>query len=119
MRGNPIELAWAAGFFDGEGSTSYRPARELTRPGRVVMSLGQREITTLERFIKAVDYGKVNGPYSAGTKGQKDPKPRYRWGCQNTRSTRAVLTKLWPYLSEPKKEQAREAFLKIGEEFDA
>ncbi|MDP9320171.1 MAG: hypothetical protein M3P16_03625 [Chloroflexota bacterium] len=40
-RRRPLELAWAAGFFDGEGSTIAR--RDRARPGyrRLVLSVPQ------------------------------------------------------------------------------
>ena len=62
------ELAWAAGFFDGEGSVSYqRQCRKSHSRAQRVISIdifqtsGNQEV--LERFQTAVGVGKVNGPY--------------------------------------------------------
>ena len=52
------ELAWAAGFFDGEGCFSYT---EKARYG--VATITQADIRPLDRFKTAVRVGNVYGPY--------------------------------------------------------
>lgn len=86
-----IEIAWAAGFFDGEGSTC------ITAKGASVrMSLPQAEPTNPERFIKALGVGSVSGPSKRG-----------HWTASiNGKEALVALGKLWPYLGEPKKLQA-------------
>jgi hypothetical protein len=53
------ERAWAAGFFDGEGSTCCK------ENGRAIsMSIQQLDRAVLDRFAAAVDgQAKVYGPY--------------------------------------------------------
>jgi hypothetical protein len=88
------ELAWAAGFFDGEGS-SYTIKQKY-----VQLSVSQQDRRPLDRFAKAVGTGNVRGPYT----GKARPKPLYFWTSAGTRAT-FVMTQLWPFLSDPKKEQ--------------
>lgn len=90
------ELAWAAGFYDGEGCTSLRKYTN----GTIVLecSLGQKDRRPLERFVRAVGFGKVNGPYGVAQAYQI----HYIYG-----QAYDLLDRLWPYLSEPKREQAR------------
>lgn len=91
------ELAWAAGFFDGEGNTHQR----ANRPGLggLSMQVNQQEPTTLERFGSAVGYGKLYGPYAERQTGSV-----YRWLITGHKVQLAV-DRLWPYLSEPKRKQ--------------
>lgn len=91
---NSTELAWAAGFFDGDGCTStyYSTDRVFLR-----CSVGQVELQPLERFIAAVGCGKIYGPYS-GT--------NFHRLIFNSKNAWKVLDLLWPYLSEPKRNQA-------------
>lgn len=84
------ELAWAAGFYDGEGCTS-------NGYDRIRCTIGQKERTTLDRFVKAIGFGNVRGPYAVGN--------RYVV-CYNREKARIVLNMLWPYLCEPKRSQA-------------
>ena len=103
------ELAWAAGFWDGEGCTSgtldKRVALRAPRP-RVTMALSQsgdgaEEI--LLRFQRAVGgLGHVRGPYDPG----EGMKPVWRWSTQGHELCQAILALLWPYLSNPKRQQA-------------
>lgn len=87
-----IELAWAAGFFDGEGSVS----RNRNQPVLVVGQTGTTE--HLERFIRAVGVGRVLGPYK-GT--GFSSRPAYRWQVYGEKA-RVVMTQLRPYLCSPK-----------------
>lgn len=102
---NPIELAWAAGFFDGEGTTcktkgSYRSGSVATR-----LSVPQKGIVCLIRFQKALGgLGKI-----------------YPRACQvslfaiaKLEDVDKALTLLWPYLSTPKQEQAIKAGFTFG-----
>lgn len=98
------ELGWCAGFFDGEGST-WVNSNTLA----LHMSISQREPKTLLRFQAAVGIGSVVGPYKAGKETMKDPKPRYRWQIARDIRVHRVLDLLWPYLSEEKKLQAKQA----------
>lgn len=95
------ELAWAAGFFDGEGHTGMRvpTGRDY---GYVVMNMAQTEREPLERFQAAVGAGYIYGPY-----GRKNHKHRPVWKWQaNGWDARRVLAQLSEYLSRPKYEQA-------------
>jgi hypothetical protein len=91
------ELAWAAGFFDGEGTViktknSYRPQSVHVR-----LSVPQKGMECLERFRRAVGgYGYI-----------------YARACTidlyavaRLEHVDIVLNLLWPYLSTPKRNQA-------------
>jgi hypothetical protein len=93
---NQTELAWAAGFFDGEGCTSLE-----TKSASLKVTITQQHPEVLERFISAVGVGKVYGPYYYG------PKKKARWAI-NIQSKAAIvaLAKIWPYLGSEKKNQA-------------
>lgn len=93
------ELAWAAGFFDGEGSTSISKIKGWMR---LLIQIGQCEVTTLMRFQKAIGCGTINGPYQV-----KEYKPIWRLSVRGYEAGVKTLELLWPFLSEPKKLQAR------------
>jgi hypothetical protein len=112
-----MELAWAAGFYDGEGcTTGVVDTRRLVKP-RYVVTLAVSQSTVagqvvLERFRAAVGgIGKVNGPYGRGN----SAKPVYKWQTNGFERTQAVIAMLWPYLSEPKREQATKHLRKFRE----
>ena len=88
-----VELAWAAGFFDGEGSVSK------IRRG-VIASVSQADVRPLQRLLDAVGEGRLHGPYVG-----EDRTTMYVYRANGQAALR-VLARLWPYLCEPKREQA-------------
>lgn len=112
------ELAWAAGFFDGEGSvfTRHTARHKGGTTGKdyplttVEMSMSQIRIEPIARFLKAVGVGKQAGPYQQkNVKG----KPYWRWSTAGRPSAHRVLSILWPYLSLPKQEQAHRVWAEL------
>lgn len=99
MKYDPLELAWAAGFFDGEGSLYLNHSR----PGYAYLRLtvDQSDIRPILRFCCAVKNGIIYGPYQYT--GQT--KPFYRVHVGKTKQVFQVIGCLWGYLSEPKREQ--------------
>lgn len=99
----PTELAWAAGFFDGEGSTSLmgRKRKSGERYRYLTVQVSQKDPRPLFRFMGAVGVGQVYGPYAS----QRD---KYKFQATGPRA-HIVIDLLWPYLSEPKREQATRA----------
>lgn len=106
-----IELAWAAGFYDGEGYTASvklggkTKAKNRYRSVSVNVSQVQRE--PLERFQKAVGgRGKIYGPRVS-----KNPKaqPHYIFQTTSVDQSKAILALLLPLLCEPKRQQAQNA----------
>jgi len=106
--GEQTETAWAAGLFDGEGSTSIQfDKRYVGRRGTFRLSMAQsgddRAIEILERFQRAVGgLGKIYGPYQPPPPSRK---PKYHWYSHNARALEA-LNILRPYLSRAKRLQA-------------
>lgn len=103
---NTHELAWAAGFFDGEGSTSASHNRP-GGPGHLSVAVGQTNRETLERFQRAVGgLGKIYGPRRP-SKASFGKVQRWDWKTTNFQAGQAVIAMLWRFLSEPKREQAQ------------
>lgn len=103
---NREEVAWAAGLWDGEGSTSKAP--RLMADGSTKfyfkMQMGQVDRRNLERFHKAIGgIGKVYGPVRTPT------QPRYDWRASSFEDCQAVIAILWKWLSPAKRDQAMEA----------
>lgn len=99
------ELAWAAGFFDGEGTTcktkdSYRLESVSTR-----FSVPQKGITCLVRFKNALGgLGKIYDR-TCGVS---------LFAIAKLEEVDTALSLLWPYLSEPKKLQAAKTGFVVG-----
>ena len=91
------ELAWDAGFFDGEGTTSRH-----ADSGQVRVTITQQERTTLDRFCCAVGVGKVYGPYSPPS---HHGKVHFSYSVNKLVDVKKCLRRLWPHLSGPKRRQ--------------
>lgn len=105
---NSLDLAWAAGFFDGEGYAGLRKNRR--EGGRLygspVVSIAQVDRFVLDRFCAIMGVGKVNEPYSDARYSNQNPQFDYsvsRWA-----DTQNVVVQLWPWLSPIKRMQCYE-----------
>ena len=110
---NPMEaraeqdLAWAAGIFDGEGSTST----SLTKPNKIprrqmAVSQGGRRGQTpavLLRFKEIVRVGSITGPYEG----------LYYWKISRKVDVDLVGRMLWRYLSREKRQQFAAAAIRM------
>jgi hypothetical protein len=109
------ELAWAAGFFDGEGSSSLNVQRDGRKT--TALSIGQTNREPLDKFDRATsNIGAVGGPYQP-----KNPKhtPWYRWSTGGLENCQLVMDMLWPWLCSIKREQwdvAKQGLLEYKEE---
>lgn len=94
-----IELAWAAGFFDGEGCINLMKRKNGNKP-TLQLAIGQSySKETLERFYQAVgNIGKVYGPYKP-----KNPNHGIQWKYRaHGDEARKVVALLEPYLCTAK-----------------
>jgi len=107
------ELAWAAGFFDGEGTTIAK--RDTRRPDDVQLQVtvpqsgrdGVPEV--LIRFQRAVlGLGVIDNPYGDSM---------YRWRARGFVDGQAALALLWPFLCRVKRAQAASALLAVTAQY--
>jgi hypothetical protein len=94
------ELAWAAGFFDGEGCFSW------TRHWGCAV-IHQTTLGPLERFQRAVGgIGKIYGPYAPRHKDQWKRKPQWVFRAHRREYVQAIAALLWFKLGDVKRAQA-------------
>ena len=97
------EIAWAAGLFDGEGTTCvHRPRREATPAIRMVLSQKDTGPEILLRVQSALGVGNVRQ--------RADRLGVWIWVCTTHEGCKIALGLMWPYLSSPKRNQA----MKVG-----
>jgi hypothetical protein len=102
------ELAWAAGFFDGEGYvgkwwTNKKDRKSQTLTIRTTIHQAHPEV--LRRFASAVGVGKVRGPFKKRKERNWSPMWEYQAACQDTLK---VADRLIPYLSPVKVRQFKD-----------
>ena len=91
------ELAWAAGFFDGEGCFLSSIQISHNSPYRNInANLAQKERAVLLRFRNIVGFGNIGKPNKNNAS---------YWYCQNFEEVQAVGALLWFSLSSPKRKQ--------------
>lgn len=95
------QLAWAAGFFDGEGTTSVSTDKNGNR--KLTVCADQNDPRVLERFAHALGHiGRMYGPY-------RDRSGRFihwRYTAGKWEYGQAWLAMMWPFLSPVKRAQA-------------
>ena len=101
MEVNTHELAWAAGFFDGEGSTLIR---RQSRTPQIAVQVAQTDPRVLERFKTAVgSLGNITGPYRSKNARHKE---KWSFSAASFEQAQAILAMLWKFLGPVKREQA-------------
>jgi len=108
------ELAWAAGFFDGEGHIAYKRGARNNDPQRyiwknIILEIAQKDRFVLDRFQKAVNCGAVYGPYRNGANDKNKGFYSYRYVASSFYKIRDAVNLMWPWLSPLKRIQAEEA----------
>jgi len=101
------QLAWAAGLFDGDGSTCL--ARHRTHEGHVTADVSITQASScglpevLTRFKRVMGgVGRTYGPYPGRGRGE----PIYRYKALRFADAEHVLRSLWPWLGSVKRIQA-------------
>lgn len=112
MKRTEVELAWAAGFFDGEGHSRAQGTKRSPRK-YLQLHITQTDRQVLDRFDEAVGVSGVRGPYMS--KGRI--KPLFYWRVTGKKAVE-VFESLRPYLSEIKIAQADAALADIREQLE-
>lgn len=99
-----VELSWCAGFFDGEGCISAWKPTDGKNP-LIQLAITQCGRETLARFCEVVG-GSISGPYRTNN---KNHSPYHAWRATGIPNVIRILSMLWPYLSDSKREQAKTA----------
>ena len=111
---NETELAWSAGFFDGEGNIRFgnqlRVSGNRSRTyGSIRLQIAQVDKYVLDRFRKAVkNLGSVTGPYISK---QANKKPVYSYTASGSEAINA-FNLIKSYLSPIKLKQGKIAISK-------
>jgi hypothetical protein len=105
-------FAWAAGLFDGEGSTELYTRRTPARTwfalrSRVSQCDAQGVPEVLRRFRAVVACGRIDGPTSG-----EGYENAYKWDA-GADDTLRVLAMIWPWLGSVKRVQALEAIKSV------
>ncbi len=98
------DLAWAAGFFDGEGyiGTSARGPWI-----KIQVTIAQIDRVVLDRFMAIMGHGSVTGPRSVTNRPKQ--KPIYTYYAYGFEQCQHMTCLLWQYLSPIKRRQCVQA----------
>lgn len=95
---NSDDLAWVAGYLEGEGSfICSAPARR-----RVCIAASSTDRDVIEHLTRIVPYSRLRGPYSCSGLGEK---PQYYWALIIRPLVVDLATQLRPMMCERRQEQ--------------
>ena len=97
------EIAWAAGFFEGEGSITVHNARPA-------LQIKNNDLETLAHFRHAVEAGKIYGPYRHATR--LGNASYWMWIAQGEEALGA-LALMVPWLTRRRLDQALVTLAKV------
>lgn len=84
---DPLDVAWAAGLFEGEGSVSVVPNTARSRRIYMRLDMHSTDDDVLKRFGAVVGVGRVRGPYLTNGKNHKPHhKPYWTWSITGRRA---------------------------------
>lgn len=96
------DIAWAAGIFEGEGSTGTYTSAGI----RACVDMTDEDV--VRKFARIVRLGSVVW-HDKKRVGWKDS---WRWQVHGYEKVQALMAMFWPWLGERRKEQVRTAFAK-------
>ena len=85
-----VDLAWAGGFFEGEGSVTMHRSRFAAQ-------IKNNNADALARFRACVEAGRIYGPYVDPSRGSS--KPFWVWVSHNGEAMH-VMSSIAPWLTE-------------------
>jgi hypothetical protein len=101
-----LEVAWAAGLFEGEGSVYVCKVGDRTRAG---VELSSTDEDVILKFVSIIGFGKI-------AKRERPPhKTHWRWYLYNRDEIIEVIELLLPYLGERRTIDAEKALAKAKE----
>lgn len=104
---NKEDLAWAAGFFDGEGCFSVARTKGSMS---VKVTISQAHPEVLDRFRDIVGRGTVL-PKTRPINAPSHHKDQWSYQCQNFEGVQYIYTLLWNWLGTIKREQGKRALV--------
>lgn len=113
MKFDREQLAWAAGFFDGEANfITCKHNKDRTK--RFIIQVGQKHPEVLERLQTIFPKSKISGPYIHRGKyrfPKKSYPTYYRWAVNDFEYAQFVVGCVWPWLDIIKQKQIKSALL--------
>ena len=91
------QIAWAAGFIDGDGSF------QASRSGQATIAAGQSSSNgEPEELSRMAEYfgGRVTGPYQSKAVNRQ---PNYKWSIVGFGAVQSIVAVMWPFLSQTKR----------------
>lgn len=100
----PAMIGWAAGLFEGEGCFSMRwSAKKGSNNGKryPALIIVSTDVDVLEKFQSVVNLGRI---YKRNKADKLSKKNLYTWQVGSRKEVVEVIEKLWPFLSNRRKE---------------
>ena len=91
---DPLDIAWAAGLFEGEGCASFN-----RKNGKVELVMQMTDLDVLEKFCRVVGGQPPRLVNRTSTQICANPKPIYRWAASSEQYVQTFIKQLGPWLS--------------------
>ena len=105
-------LAWAAGFFEGEGScciNQERPGQKRFSPRLTIQQMSPEVLVWFQQCVGGL--GVVTGPHS---RNRNREKQFWQFNARGWREVQAIVAMLWGFLGEVKKNQIKETYREVS-----
>jgi len=100
---NQVDLAWVAGYLEGEGCFSVD--KRLSRYVRVQVT--SADLDVLERFMSIVKIGYIHEKRTGGRR-------YWCWACTRRRDAVALMEAVYPFLGQRRQKRIRELISPSG-----
>jgi len=101
-----IDIAWAAGLFEGEGTIYF-----YNQSKRYKLGLKMTDKDVMDKFFNIFKVGRLYGPYTPKEKklNGENRKDFWIWQCWNHSEVNGLLKKLLPYFGKRRAAKTIEA----------
>jgi len=108
------EYAWAAGYYEGDGSITFRPPGKGGISCTLQLSITSVDREPLDHFLAVVGFGGIFGPYTRRNV-SSGRKPQFMWRGHRVANGEALLANLGPWLSVRRRSQIEDVLTAIAE----
>lgn len=108
-----LEVAWAAGLWEGEGCFSLSRVRNRVQPQAVISSVDEDVIV---KFHKIVEFGAVR--VREPIEGRSAKQVAYVWSTSSIGNFKRLVLMFWPYLGERRRARALEVMDLVDQNVD-
>lgn len=105
MVNKDLQIAWAAGLFEGEGCIT-----DIDSPNNPLLQMTMTDKDVMEKFVEIVGYGNLTHVNKSATYQKDHWKDQWKWAVRKKSEVTRILSMFLPYFGDRRAYKALNAF---------